>query len=71
MTEIVHTTLRVYQHVETEDFRAPLNELADELLRDVTKSLRQILVAMILKGMEPRPGLEPGTCRLRIGCSTN
>jgi hypothetical protein len=30
--------LRVYQHVETEDFRAPLNELADELLRDVTKS---------------------------------
>jgi integrase len=34
----VHTTLRVYQHVETEDFRAPLNELADELLRDVTKS---------------------------------
>jgi hypothetical protein len=21
---------------------------------------------MILKGMEPRPGLEPGTCRLRI-----
>jgi putative transposase len=21
--------------------------------------------------MEPRPGLEPGTCRLRIGCSTN
>jgi integrase len=34
----VHTTLKVYQHVETEDFRAPLNELADELLRDVTKS---------------------------------
>ena len=23
------------------------------------------------KEMEPRPGLEPGTCRLRIGCSTN
>jgi hypothetical protein len=23
------------------------------------------------KRMEPRPGLEPGTCRLRIGCSTN
>jgi integrase len=34
----VHTTLRVYQHIETDDFRAPLNELADELLRDVTKS---------------------------------
>ena len=34
----VHTTPSVYQHVETEDFRAPLNELADELLRDVTKS---------------------------------
>src|SRR6202007_1613308 len=34
----VHATLRGDQHVETEDFRAPLNELADELLRDVTKS---------------------------------
>ena len=34
----VHTTLPVYQHIETEDFRAPLNELAGELLRDVTKS---------------------------------
>jgi integrase len=33
----VHTILRVYQHVGTEDFRGPLNELADELLRDVTK----------------------------------
>jgi hypothetical protein len=31
-------TLGVYQHVETDDFRAPLNELADELLRDVRKS---------------------------------
>jgi hypothetical protein len=34
----VRTSLRVYQHIEPEDFRAPLNELADELLRDVTKS---------------------------------
>jgi len=34
----VHTTLRVYQHIETEDFRGPMNELADELLCDVTKS---------------------------------
>ena len=25
----------------------------------------------LLKSLEPRPGLEPGTCRLRIGCSTN
>ena len=32
-----HDPKRVYQHVETEDFRAPLN-VADELLRDVTKS---------------------------------
>jgi integrase len=32
----VHTTLKVYQHVETEDFREPLNEIASELLRDVT-----------------------------------
>jgi hypothetical protein len=23
------------------------------------------------KGMEPTSGLEPLTCRLRIGCSTN
>jgi hypothetical protein len=30
------------------------------------------LAASELKGvMEPTPGLEPGTCRLRIGCSTN
>jgi hypothetical protein len=72
MTEIVHTTLRVYQHVETEDFRAPLNELADELLRDVTKSSSANPCSDgPLKRMEPRPGLEPGTCRLRIGCSTN
>src|SRR5215469_2166955 len=34
----VVTTLKVYQHIETEDFRGPLNELAVELLRDVTKS---------------------------------
>jgi integrase len=33
----VPTTLSVYQHVETEDFRAPLNEMATELLSDVTK----------------------------------
>jgi integrase len=34
----VQTTLSVYQHVETEDFRAPLNERATELLCDVIKS---------------------------------
>jgi integrase len=34
----VQTTLAVYQHVETEDFRAPLNEMAIELLSDVIKS---------------------------------
>ncbi len=33
----VLTTMGVYQHVESEDFRAPLNEIASELLRDVTK----------------------------------
>lgn len=33
----VRTTLPVYQHVETEDFRAPMNEMTTELLRDVTK----------------------------------
>ena len=33
----IQTTLSVYQHVETEDFRAPLNEMTTELLCDVTK----------------------------------
>jgi integrase len=33
----VQTTHSVYQHVETEDFRAPLNEMTTELLCDVTK----------------------------------
>jgi len=33
----VQTTLSVYQHVETEDFRAPMNEMTTELLLDVTK----------------------------------
>jgi hypothetical protein len=31
------TTLSVYQHVETDQCRAPLNEVATELLPDVTK----------------------------------
>ena len=26
---------------------------------------------LLAEWVEPRPGLEPGTCRLRIGCSTN
>jgi integrase len=34
----VVTTMKIYQHVEPEEFRAPLNELASELLCDVTKS---------------------------------
>jgi integrase len=33
----VQTTLETYQHVETEDFRAPLNEVATELLSSVSK----------------------------------
>ena len=31
------STLSVYQHVETDQFQAPLNEIATELLPDVTK----------------------------------
>ena len=31
-------TLDIYDHPELEDFRAPLNEMSDQLLRDVTKS---------------------------------
>jgi integrase len=31
-------TLGIYDHPELEDFRAPLNGLSDQLLRDVTKS---------------------------------
>jgi integrase len=34
----VRTTLAIYQHVETENFRAPMNEMTNELLPDVTKS---------------------------------
>jgi integrase len=34
----VQTTLSVYQHVEMDQFRAPLDEMATELLCDVTKS---------------------------------
>lgn len=30
--------LEIYDHPETDDFRTPLNEMADELLRDVTKT---------------------------------
>jgi integrase len=33
----VQTTLSVYQRVETEDFRAPMDEMTTELLCDVTK----------------------------------
>jgi hypothetical protein len=29
------------------------------------------LISKVLKRMEPTSGLEPLTCRLRIGCSTN
>jgi hypothetical protein len=29
--------LEIYDHPETDDFRTPLNEMADELLRNVTK----------------------------------
>jgi hypothetical protein len=29
------------------------------------------LIRKLLKRMEPTSGLEPLTCRLRIGCSTN
>jgi integrase len=34
----VQTTLSVHQHVEPEQFRAPLNEMATELLPDVAQS---------------------------------
>ncbi len=33
----VKTTLEIYSHVEPEDFRAPLNERASDLLADVSK----------------------------------
>jgi integrase len=35
----VETTLNVYDHPETRDFRAPLESVANQLLRDVTKSV--------------------------------
>jgi integrase len=34
----LHITLGIYVHPELEDFRAPLCEMADQLLCDVTKS---------------------------------
>ena len=34
----VEITLNVYDHPETENFRKPLAAVADQLLRDVTKS---------------------------------
>jgi integrase len=37
----VRTTLAIYQRGETEDFRAPLNEMATELLCDVSKSVSE------------------------------
>jgi integrase len=33
----VQTTLSIYQHVDTDDFRTPMNEMTTELLLDVTK----------------------------------
>ena len=35
----IETTLSIYQHPEVEDRRAPLNEMATQLLPDVTKSV--------------------------------
>ena len=35
----VLTTMKIYQHTTTEDFRGPLDEIARELLPDVTKSV--------------------------------
>ena len=34
----VNITLNIYDHPNVEDFRAPLNWVASELLRSVTKS---------------------------------
>jgi integrase len=33
----VVTTMKVYQHTMTEDFRGPLDQIASQLLLDVTK----------------------------------
>ena len=35
----VHTTLQIYHHPTVEDFRAPLQEMSDELLADVSNSV--------------------------------
>ena len=35
--QVLQLALSVYQHVETDQFRSPLNEIATELLPDVTK----------------------------------
>jgi integrase len=35
----VLTTMKIYQHAVTEDFRAPMNQIASQLLPDVTNSV--------------------------------
>jgi len=57
----MQTTMEIYQHVPSEDFRAPLSEMASELLPSVTKSLRSDATGSGLKGFEPKAGIEPET----------
>ena len=47
----VQTTMEIYQHVQSEDFRAPLSEMASELLPSVTKSLLSPESGFDLKGL--------------------
>jgi hypothetical protein len=57
----VQTTLSGYQQVQTDDFRAPLNEMATELLSDVIKRAWRQLDVLKLKELVNRGGLEPPT----------
>ena len=49
-------TMEIYQHVQSEDFRAALSEMPS-----VTKSLRSDATGSDLKGFEPKVGIEPAT----------
>jgi integrase len=52
----MQTTMEIYQHVPSEDFRAPLGEMPS-----LTKSLRSDATSSDLKGFEPKAGIEPAT----------
>jgi len=65
-----HTDARTamhYQHRRSIPFAKPSTSATYVTVRKWCSEKR----AQVVEGMEPTIGLEPMTCRLRIGCSTN